>query len=150
MRPSSFITKFCVIYSYCLPQETDSLCQHFLLILRDHLLLESYPHLLSLCQSKRYSCYFAYAFSERETWEVRENLGSIPCAFRRRFHMPSCGPKWWGLLGPGRGLRKRAVLSEAFFFPKGISFTMGYFSVVCNLIFTMFCMFKSYADILYV
>ena len=38
---------------------------------------------------------------------------------------------------------------KPFFFPSD-SFTMGFFSVACNLIFTIFCMFTSYADILYV
>lgn len=151
------LMKFYVIYSYYLPQEIDSLCQHFL----PSYGITSVSELISLTSfsaSPRDTLVTLHYHSPLSAWAStwnrdlrREGEFRIHPLFRKgRFDIRPLVVKWWWLLGTGTWLEESGAQWSLFFFFPSDSFTMGFFYVACNLIFTIFCMFTSYADILYV
>ena len=126
-------------------------------VLWDHLCFWAHiPHLCS-CQSKRYSCYFAYhsPFSAwASTWnrDLRgEGEFRIHPLFRKgRFDIRPLVVKWWWLLGTGTWLEESGAQWSLFFF-QVIRLQWGFFLLlvilylpyfVCSQVMLIFCMFK--------
>lgn len=122
-------------------------------VLRDHLCFWAHiPH-LSQCQSKRYSCYFAYASPWNGDLRGEGEFRIHPLRLQKGevSHTPSCGPKWWGLLGPGPWLEEESGAQWSLFLPQVISLQWGIFLLfvilylpcfVCSKVMLIFCMFK--------
>ena len=160
--PSSLITKFCVIFSYYLSQET--VCASiFSCLMGSPLFLSSYPSPLSmplqeillhttphsLLEHLPASVHWVQRW-ETETREVRENLGSITYSEGGVWHAPSCGQvmmaarRWvW--------LEEESGAHWSLFFPQVISLQWGIFLLfviiylpcfVCSKVMPIFYMFK--------
>lgn len=152
------IMKFYVIYSYYLPQEIDSLCQHFL----PSYGITSVSELISLTSfsaSPRDTLVTLHYHSPLSAWAStwnrdlrREGEFRIHPLFRKgRFDIRPLVVKWWWLLGTGTWLEESGAQWSLFFFSKWFVYNGFFFMLlvilylpyfVCSQVMLIFCMFK--------